>query len=108
MRQRRTCDKTKERLEYVRAHQGEQSMEQMAAHLGVTRQGIMYLVRRLGVEQSPLRPYRTDVHVQAAICRRGGKVSDKQLGRELGVPPYVVRYYRGKYGIEPYCHGLPK
>ena len=89
----------KEKREYIEGHYQVQTAEQMAEHLGITRQGVMYYLRKLGVENSPLRPYRLDKHVQAEVCRRGGKMSDRTLGEQLGVPFSVVKYYRQKYGV---------
>ena len=97
----------KEKREYIRGHYQEQTIEQLAEHLGITRQGVLYYLRKMGVKSSPLRPYRLDKHVQAEVCRMGGKVSDKALGVQLGVPFSVVKYYRNKYGIPPYTMVRP-
>lgn len=97
----------KEKREYIEGHYKEQTAEQMAEHLGITRQGVIYYLRKLGVGNSPLRPYRLDKHVQAEVCRLGGKVSDRTLGKQLGVSHWAVRYYRCKYGIPPYAMVRP-
>jgi 3-oxoacyl-[acyl-carrier-protein] synthase III len=97
----------KEKREYIRGHYQVQTVEQLAEHLGITRQGVLYYLRKMGVKSSPLRPYRLDKHVQAEVCRMGGKVSDKALGAQLGVPFSVVKYYRQKYGIGAYVRAHP-
>lgn len=98
---------TKERREYIAGHYQAQTVEQLAEHLSMTRQGVFYYLRKMGIKNSPLRPYRLDKHVQAEVCRMGGTVSDKTLGVQLGVPSTVVRYYRRKFGIQPYARVRP-
>jgi hypothetical protein len=98
---------TEEKQKYIEEHYQVQTVEQLAAHLGITRQGVFYYLRKMGVKNSPLRPYRLDKHVQAEVCRMGGKVSDRALGKQLGVPFSVVKYYRQKYGIRAYVTARP-
>ena len=97
----------KEKRSYIEGHYKEQTFEQMAKHLGITRQGVFYYMRKMGLPYSALRPYKLDKHVQAEVCRWGGKVSDRTLGKQLGVPHWAVRYYRCKYGIPPYVMVRP-
>lgn len=98
---------TKEKREYIAGHYQVQTVEQIAERLNITRQGVFYYLRKMGVKNSPLRPYRLNKYLQAEVCRMGGTVSDKELGEQLGVSYSVVRYYRRKYGIQPYARVRP-